>query len=81
MFKIISASSGDQEGDKSIKADMNPWQGSSHLKYDKLSLRVNKRNKYSLANFWFPIGDQNGDIRKFRRADENSTPLIFKKII
>lgn len=58
---------------------MNLWQGSSHLKYDKLSLRVNKRNKYSLADFWFPIGDQNGDIRKFRRAYENSTSNNLQK--
>lgn len=72
MFKIISACYGSQTLDNSIKADMNLWQGSSHLKYDNFSLRINQRNKYSLADFWLPVGGQNGDVKKLRRVDENS---------
>ncbi|KAK1248194.1 hypothetical protein MKX08_006414 [Trichoderma sp. CBMAI-0020] len=42
MMEIISASFRDQKWDNSIEADMNLWQGSSHLKYEKLSLRKKK---------------------------------------
>jgi ankyrin repeat protein len=72
MFKIVSACYKNQKWDESIEADMNLWQGSTHLKYDKLTLRINKKNKYSVADFWLLFGDQNGDATKYRRVDESS---------
>ncbi|UKZ67001.1 uncharacterized protein TrAtP1_008165 [Trichoderma atroviride] len=79
VFKIISACYGSQKLGNSIEAYMSLWQGSSHLKYERFSLKINKKNKYSLADFWLPVGDQNGTVKKIRRIDENSISNYFQK--